>query len=110
MTPGVYDIETYEGATYAWVLEFTEDGDPTDLSGATALMQVRRGPGTTVILELTDEDGLEIVGSTITIRRLEELEAGEYQYDMFLIIDNQTLPYVKGKVIVEPRISRFPTP
>lgn len=61
------DISINEGADWSMRLTWKADGDPVDLTGFTAKMQLRKTYGTPVLVELTDGDGIVLGGADGTI-------------------------------------------
>lgn len=72
MAAGIYNFTCEQGATFTRVINATDDaGDPIDLTGYTARMQVRRDiDATATLIELTTENGRITLGGeagTITL-------------------------------------------
>lgn len=66
MAAGLYDFTIEQGATFQIDLTWKDQSlDPVDITGYTARMQIRASvTDPTVLLELTTEDGLIILGTT----------------------------------------------
>lgn len=70
----------------------TNNDEPLDLSGCTALMQIRKKSQTgTVLQELTDADGISIADGVIAFDKIIDCEAGDHYWDL-------QLTYTDGKV------------
>lgn len=72
MAAGIYNFTCEQGATFTRVINVTDDaGDPIDLTGYTARMQVRRDiDAATSLIELTTENGRISLGGeegTVTL-------------------------------------------
>jgi len=94
MAAGEYDFTLEQGATFSKVLTWKdENGDPINLTGYTARMQLRRYPGDSeLVAELTTENGGIALGGaagtitlTIAATETEEIDTAEGKYDLELI-------------------------
>ena len=116
MTAVVYNALIDQGAD--WYINFTyqqPNGDPVDLSGATAALQVRSYPeDTEAVLTLTTENG----GITITplegllevhatAEQTTAIDAGFYYYDVEItqVVDIVTR-LAQGQVEVNAQVTR----
>lgn len=87
----IYDISTEQGSTLSRVVTYTNDeGNPVNLTGYTARMQVRpRATSSLAYLSLTSASGgITLGGTTGTITILvdgsvtSEIPSGNYVYDL----------------------------
>lgn len=117
------DLAIEQGATYTlpftWVEAVEVDGewvpgDPYDLTGWTARMQIRRRQGAEVQIEATTENGkitLGGVAGTVLVK-LEDEDTAELSfrtmaYDLELINpDGDVFRLLKGAVAVDPNITQ----
>ena len=56
MTPGAYNLTIYRGDTYNWTFALWQDADktqPVDLTGVTALAEIRNRPGGATVVPMT---------------------------------------------------------
>lgn len=114
---GTYDIAVNQAATFSLLLTLYEDIEETqliDLTGYSALMQVRRGPCMEVIVELSTDNGKITLGGEdgsilmeLTARETAQLPTGIFFYDLLLrsdggVDDGRVL---EGKFEVRPAIT-----
>lgn len=111
--PVTVNLSTRAGASRDLSLTWTEGGEPVDLSGWTARLQVRSSAASpTVLIDL--ESPTEIVlGSDGTIwtqlssAQTDALAAGTYRYDLRLEDgDGQVLYLVEGALKVKEPVTR----
>ena len=117
MPAGRYDIIADQGSTLIRNLKYFDGaGDPVDLTGYTAAMQVRENYGSTAtVLSLTSEgtaptitlgssDGLIEVQVSATV--MAEIPAGVYVYDLELDDDGVVVKPVRGQFEIRPEVTR----
>jgi hypothetical protein len=106
--PGVLDITCYKGDTLFKTLTFTDgNGDPLDLSTATVTMQVRRKPGETALIDITEANDLTVSSNTVVIQTDVAIDKGSYLWDMqFVFASGIRRTYVGGAFTVEDDITR----
>lgn len=86
-------------------------GAPIPVTGYTALMQLRSGPGTVLLLTLTDTDGITVgtTDGTFTVDITKLQTAGLVQdckYDLLVTApDGTATRLAEGTVILDPAIS-----
>lgn len=110
MTAGVYDISTFQGATYTVTVTWKDDNeDPVDLSEYVARFQVR-GPGSKLRLSLTNGEGIVIDEPTsgrmvilIDAPTMAEVKAGTYRYELEMQLGDFVTKLLRGdfKVVSE---------
>jgi hypothetical protein len=114
MSAGTWNIAVEQGADWAATVTWEADGDPVDLTGYSAAMQVRKSPGSVAaLLELTDAAGLTLGGAagtieiTITSAQLSAIEAGDWQYDLELTSASGVVTRVlQGRFVVDAEVTR----
>jgi hypothetical protein len=114
MTPGKYNFICPQGATFSKQLTWDIDGEPVDLTGFTAKMQVReKYTSTTKILDLTTQNGGILLGGdegTIQIEvsatTTSTIIPKNYLYDLELISSSTVTRLIEGKFMVTPEVTR----
>jgi len=95
MPAGNYNMKVEQGVTFSQNMTWKIDGNPVNLSGYTARMNVRtsrsgRVPANILVLALTSENGITLGGVAGTIRidlsatQTSNIAAGTYAYDLEL--------------------------
>jgi hypothetical protein len=112
---GDYNIIADQGATFNRVITWNDsDGDPVDLGGYTARMQVRqRYVSTSTVLSLTSGSGITLGGALGTITLLvsasatAEVATGEYLYDLELVSGGGVVTrLLQGSFTVRAEVTR----
>lgn len=113
MTPGKFNFICPQGSTFSRTLTYKIDNSPVDLTGYDARLQVREYHySDEFILNLTDTSGLSLGGSagTITIDldadTTTNLVAGDYVYDLELVVSDTVTRLIEGKFTVTPEVTR----
>ena len=115
MTAVTYDIKIEQGATFRLSLIYEDsNGDPIDLTGYTARMQVRRKHSDPVaLLDFTTENGAIVLGGvtgTITVTGLasitEDIPAKPCVYDLELVNGTEVDRIIEGCAEVTPEVTR----
>jgi len=111
-----YDIEIEQGATFSRLFRWKDSaGDPVDLTGYTARMQIRRKySSTTVEYSATTENGDIVLGDALGTIQLDIsaantalLTCSSGVYDLELIAsDNVVTRFVQGTVTVSREVTR----
>ncbi len=110
-----YDITIEQGATFSLVVEWKDpDGDPIDLTGYTAAMQVRRTFGGPVLVSLASpSSGITIAAAlgklSIEISRTATAALSapiQGVYDLEVSTGSTTYRLVEGRVFVTPEATR----
>lgn len=90
-------------------------GDPYDLTGCTAIAQIRTGPGGRLMVELTDGDGITLGGEDGTIavhitgEKARELTSRRGQWDLYIIFPSgDPVRLLDGKVTIDPTVTQLP--
>jgi hypothetical protein len=108
------NIRIAQRETFSLTTHWTNpDGTPKDLTGYTAMMQIRQ----TVDSEddeitLTDEDGITITGEegrVDVVIQADETAAMDFEsgvYDLFLMGDGVSTRLLKGKVAIDKAVTR----
>ena len=115
MALSTYDIATEQGSTYGSVVTYEDDnGDPVNLTGYTASMQVRTYAGAAVpSLTLASSSGLTTGGAAGTIAisilasALSAVRAGGYVYDLEIQSPGGVVTkLLSGKFTIEQEVTR----
>ena len=114
INPGDYNIKCPQGATFDKTFTISTDGQPMNLTGYTAAMQVRETyDATSTGLSLTSGTGITLGGTAGTIAVLVSSTAtaaiaeGFYQYDLEITSGGGvTDRLLQGKFVVTPQVTR----
>lgn len=115
MALSTYNISAEQGSDYQATVTYTDDGgDPVNLTGYSAQMQVRKFAGAAVpFLTLTNSTGLAITAGTGTIvisisaAALALVPAGAYTYDLEIIDGSQKVTkLLQGDFDVDAEVTR----
>ena len=106
----------YIGEAFNRSMTWTIDDVPVNLTGATALMQVRTAVGVDpVVVELSTTTGRLTLssGGVITMHidadDVALIAAGTYLYDLFITIGTEPEQILRGKFQVRPSVTEFGT-
>jgi len=104
--------DTLDGGVFSFLL-LDVAGSPVDLTGATAVLDVRTHAASAApVLALTEAAGLTLGGAagTVTPSRtaaeMEAVPAGAYRYDLRTTIAGVVETWVSGAFVVHDRISQ----
>jgi hypothetical protein len=109
-----YDTDLPQGATFTRTLTWKTGvpATPVNLAGYTARMQVRRAPGSPLIVELTTENGRITLGGaagtidlSIDAATTAAITPALYSYDLELVTGATVYRLVEGKLNVTPNIT-----
>jgi hypothetical protein len=111
----LYDLEILQGSTYS--KEFTyqdSEGDPIDLTGYDARMQIRQTYDAPVIIELTTGteggitlgDALGTITITIPADKTEEFIFKKAKYDLELVLGTNVQRVLQGDVLLSKEITK----
>lgn len=112
---GTYNIIADQGATFGRTITWNDaDGDPVNLSGYTARMQVRSiVSSNTVALELTTENGRITLGGalgtitlTVPASAMDDIAGGNYAYDLELVNGSDVTRLLMGSFTVRAEVTR----
>lgn len=109
-----YDLTIQQGATYRRTFRWLADGQPVNLTGATARMQIRRSVrAPDVVLDCTTENGrLSIdalageVALVISAADTAQLPTRPAVYDLEVDLGGEVSRLVEGAVEVSPEVTR----
>ena len=113
--PATFPIRARQGDTYRRVFLITTNGEPDDLSGSTARMEVRRkATSDDVVLEATDYITLGGEAGTVDLNIpaavLADIPprygASSYVYDLELITGSTVTTILAGRFFVDPEVTR----
>jgi len=115
MTAGIYNFTLDQGSVFYINLQYEDpDGNPINLTGNTARMQLRRQYSTPAVLTLTTGGGgIVITGATgniaieITDEQTETLEGGFYLYDLELNNGGVISRLIQGTITVSPQVTDY---
>lgn len=115
MAAGRYTVQAEQGATLALSLTWKDpDGNPIDLLGYTARLQVRRSATASgdPLLEATDGNGITLGGEDgviaieIPAETMADVPAGDLRYDLELDSGSQVTRLLEGVFKVSPEVTR----
>lgn len=113
--PAAYRIDARQGATFRRVFTWTIDGEPVDLSAATARMEVRtKASSPDVILDASDYITLGGEAGTVDLNIpaavLEDVPARSgssfYVYDLEIVTGSVVTTLLAGRFYVAPEVTR----
>ena len=113
--PARVDLKIYQGSDFLQVVTFlqTEEGTPVDLTGLTGRMQIRQTLTTSIIMDLTtDNGGLTFGGATgvvtMTMTAAQTatiLTDGVYDLE-FVTSTTSASRWLEGSVILSKEVTR----
>ena len=111
---GIYNFTLDQGSTWTLQVVYNDsNGNPVNLTGYTAEMQVRRkfDSENSVLTLSTSNGGITIVGATGTLNLLAtdeqaNIDAGLYVYDLELSIGGARSRLIQGTVTVSGEVTR----
>ena len=115
MSAGIYNTTIDQGSIWDLTIVYQDsDGDPIDLTGYTAAMQLRQNYNSEAAdLTLTTANGgLTITGATGTIQvsatatQTGNLSAGFYVYDLELTSGSNISRLIQGQITVAEQVTR----
>lgn len=113
MTPGKLNLTCPQGSTFSKTLTYKIDNSAVDLTGYDARLQVREFHySEDPVINLVSGNGITLGGSAGTIDILlsasetEELNAGNYVYDLELVVSGTVTRLVEGNFVVTPEVTR----
>lgn len=110
-----HDIEIHQGASFAIGFSYLDpDGNPIDLTGWTARMQVRTNVGGRVLADLSTVNGMIVtdpvagrVNVTFPRSVTRAMPHGMALYDLFIVSpDDFAIKLIEGEVTVIPSVTR----
>jgi len=108
--PATLDIKLWRGDTWSQTFALTANSSPIDLSTATVTIQIRKGCGGTLMVTLTNGDGITIGGvsnNEITIGKVISIDKGNYFWDMQVTQSVSSIKtYLTGDFIVYDDITK----
>ncbi|TPK15163.1 hypothetical protein FJ872_19385 [Mesorhizobium sp. B2-5-9] len=112
MTLATVNLKAANNEDWRLTLSLTADGDPVDLAGYAARMQVKSAPEDNAPLATlsTEVGGLTIDGSSLLIflpaDKTRGLRGGIYHYDLLLTIAGSVTRVCAGTITVDEGITR----
>lgn len=113
ISPGRYDITSYQGATFNLNLIWEVGGTAVDLTTYSAAMQVRESIlAQSVILDLTSGSGITLGGTagtidiTVSATTMGSATPGEYLYDLEVTTGSTVTRLLKGGFQIVPEVTR----
>lgn len=110
----IYNTTIDQGATWSLIVTYNDpDGDPINLTNATAALQLRTSPlARTAALTLETGDGIIINGPqgtldiTATPEQTGALLPQRYTYDLEVYIGASVIRLIEGTILVSPETTR----
>jgi hypothetical protein len=117
MLAGILNLRVMQGSTFSRTVTWQIDGEPVDLNGYTARMQIRTVQVNTkpqkLLYSLTSENGRLLVdrqnGSitmSIDAANSARLPAGSHVYDLELVTGDYVQRLVQGRFDVSAEVTR----
>jgi hypothetical protein len=114
ITPGTYNIICPQGATFSKTISVAVDGQPLDLTGYSAALQVRETyDSASTVVSLTNGSGITLGGVLGTINIVvastatAAIPAGYYLYDLEITTGAGVKDrLIEGKFTVTPEITK----
>jgi hypothetical protein len=114
MSAGKHNFYCEQGATFSSVLTWKdEDGDPINVTGYSAAMQVRSKPCTDPILTLSTANArialggaLGTIALTISATDTDDLKPGTYIYDLEMSNSGTVTRLIEGSFTVSPEVTK----
>jgi hypothetical protein len=113
ISPGLYDMTCYQGATFDKTFSVTEAGVALNLTGYTSAMQVRfASDSTATLVSLTSGLGITLGGTagtilvTIAASASSAIPAGSYAYDLELTSGGTVTRLLQGAFNVVGNVTR----
>ncbi len=113
MAAGTYNIYIEQGATYDQTFTWTINGNPVNVTGYTARMQLRSAVASpTVVFDVLVDGTFTLGGAAGTIRvqitaaKTTLIAAGSYVYDLELVNGAVVTRLLSGAVTVSPEVTR----
>ena len=113
MTPGKLNLTCPQGSTFDKTLTYKIDDSAVDLTGYDARLQVREFHySDDAVINLSAGSGITLGGSAGTIQVLldatttEDLNPGNYVYDLELVVSGTVTRLVEGKFVVTPEVTK----
>lgn len=112
-TAGIYNTVIDQGATWTVNIVYTDyNGDPVNLTGYTARMQLREKFTSTAVLTLTTSNGgltlTPLTGGiavSATAVQTEAIPAGFYLYDLELTSGSEITRLIQGQITVRAQVT-----
>jgi hypothetical protein len=106
IAPVELDLEVYKGTSWDMTLVWSVDSEPFDLTGCTAVMQVRSESGADLVLEASDANGRITLGTTdglITVDLpytvTDTVPLGRYKYELRVTSGSQVYAVAYGRYL-----------
>ena len=113
ISPAIYNITSYQGATYDLSLTWSIGGTAVNLTGYTAAMQVRENTrATATILSLTNGSGITLGGTAGTIllnvsaNTMGSATPGNYVYDLELNSGSVVTRLIQGQFVISAEVTK----
>lgn len=113
ISPGIYNIQSYQGATFNFTATFSIGGTAVNLTNYSAAMQVRDTyDSDSTIFSLTNGSGITLGGTAGTIlveisaATMGSATAGQYAYDLELDSGSEVIRLLQGNFEISPEVTR----
>ena len=113
MKPGRYNYSIVQGDTFTNAPVWKINSTPVNVTGYSALMQIKRSVEGTLIIELSSANGRITVGTTdgkftlnLTAAQTSALPTGSFTYDLQLTAPDGTVTtLLQGGFVINPQVS-----
>lgn len=108
LRPQYHRIAILRNDTLPISFRITHNQEAVDLSAATVRMQVRQSAtSSTVLIALTEGDGITVTGNTISVNKKITIAAGNYVYDLEIEYGSGDVrTYIFGDFVVTEDITK----
>lgn len=112
--PGLANFSAQTNQDFDYTLTWTVDGSAVNLSGGSAIMQLRDDPSSSASLTISTTSGITLGGTAGTIRlqitdaQLGALTPGVYDYDLLVSQGTAETPLLRGSFTVNQGVSVWP--
>ena len=113
MTPGKLNLTCPQGSTFDKTLTYKIDDSAVNLTGYDERLQVREFHySDDAVISLSAGSGITLGGSAGTRRGLlnatttEDVNPGNYVYDLELVVSGTVTRLVEGKFVVTPEVTK----
>ena len=113
INPAIYNITSYQGATYSLNMTWAIGGTAVNLTNYTAAMQVRENPSATAtVLSLTNGTGITLggtagtIGINVSASTMGSATPGNYVYDLELNSGGEVTRLLQGSFAIQAEVTK----